>query len=264
MREVRPPGQRSTRPSLRPYWHSPPGRPAQGDVAGDEACDGPFRMVPQLAARRARPRGRGRRRGRFRRAARVLGRARHAVGAAHERGVDRRDGVAGAGGDRRRVRDRRAAAARDRDRADRAVGRAAARGAGRGLRAGNHAVPCGPGRVHRDDRGAVQPARPRGLAGRTAADRGRGHRLCGQPGGRGAVLAARRGVGGRRRPRRHVQARRGVPEPGGGLGAERADAPAGRGGRRRERRASGSTTRYAASSPSRAARSSPRKTCGRW
>ena len=63
------------------------------------------------------------------------------------------------------------------------------------------------------------------------------------------VLLWPRGVvgGGRRRPGGRVPVRRGVPDPGGRLGAERADGAAGRLGRRRRARASGWTTRCAAS-----------------
>ena len=57
---------------------------------------------------------------------------------------------------------------------------------------------------------------------------GRGHRLCGQPGGRGAVLAPGRGHRGRRRPGRlRSGVGSAVPAAGGGLGARRADRGAG-------------------------------------
>ena len=152
----------------------------------------------------------------------------------------------------------------DRYQSGRPVGGAAGRGARRRLRAGNDAVRRRAGGVHRDDRRAVQPARPGGLDGRPAADRGRGDRLRGQPGGRPAVLAARRVLGGRRRPRRRVPLRRGLPDPVRGVGAERAAGAAERGARVRQRRhqAGGRGARV----PHRAGQQAavPRKTCGRW
>ena len=114
---------------------------------------------------------------------------------------------------------RRGAAARHRHRPGRAVGRAAGRRPRRR-------------RTRRGPRRSVS-ARPRSrspswccstcwpgrLAGRPAAHRGRRDRLRGQPGGRGPVLAARRGARRRRRPGRRLPHRRRVPDPGRGLGA---------------------------------------------
>ena len=124
--------------------------------------------------------------------ARILGGAGHPVGAADQRSGDRGHGVAGTGRDRGRIRDRRGPAGGHRDRPGRPVGGAAGRRSRRVVRAGDRSVPGGPGCVHDHDRGAVQPAGPGGLAGRAAAHPGRRDRLCGQPGHRSAVLAARR------------------------------------------------------------------------
>jgi len=64
------------------------------------------------------------------------------------------------------------------------------------------------GGVHRGGGGAVQPARPGGLADRRAAHRGRRHRLRGQRRGRHALLAARGGGRRGQRPGRRVPRRR--------------------------------------------------------
>ena len=84
-----------------------------------------------------------------------------------------------------------AAAGRDRHGAGRPVGGVPGGHPDHGVRAGDDAVPRRAGGVHRDRGGAVQPALAGGLDRGAAADRGRGDRLRGQPGGRRAVLAAR-------------------------------------------------------------------------
>src|SRR5487761_218901 len=195
----------------------------------------PVGVAAQQPARRRGP-GRGGGGGRpHRRAARLLGGARRALGAPHERRVHRSYGAAGAGGHGTRFRGRRRAAPRHRHRADRAVGRDADCRPDRLLCAGDGAVRGRPGRLYRYGPSAVQPARPGRLEGGPAAGPGRRDRLRGQPGGRAAVLAARRLRGGRRRPRRRLSRRHRVPDPGGGLGAGTARAGArhrGRGGDR--------------------------------
>ena len=189
----------------------------RGD-AGAAARVGPLGLVPQLAAGGDGARGGRRRRRRVRGAARVLGRARHAVGAAHQRRGDRVDGVAGAGGHRRRVRDRRGAAHRDRDQSRAlwavfpvAVAIAAYAPGTTPFLVGQAAftvtivvlfnllAPVGwtVGLLRVED---VAIGCARQLRGRRAA------------------VAARRGGGGRRRPRRRVPVRRGVPDPGGRTG----------------------------------------------
>ena len=107
---------------------------------------------------------------------------------ASRHGLDRAASAAGHTG---RVRDRRCADHGDRDGLVGALGGAADRRVRCGLLAGHGAVRGRPGRVHRHDRGPVQPAGPGGARRRRGEDRGRRDRLRGQPARGAAVLAAR-------------------------------------------------------------------------
>jgi hypothetical protein len=99
----------------------------------------------------------------------------------------------------------------------------------------NAAVRGRAGGVHRRRRGLVQPAAAGRLEARPAPGPGRGDGLRGEHGGGRPVLAAGRLLGGRRRPRRRVPARRRVPDAGGGLGPGDPARSAGHGYRGRHR-----------------------------
>ena len=215
----------------RPY--RPPG--VEHRVRGRHEHELALGLVRQQPPRldRAGRGGRGRRSDQ--RPARILGRARDAVGAAHERVVDRVHRGPGARRDRDRIRHRRRAAAGDRQRHDGVVGRATGRRAGRRVFARHGPVRRRPGGVHGDRRGAVQPARPGRVEGRRRPDRGRGARVRGQRLGWVAVLATRRQRGRRRRPCGRLPPGCLIPVPGGRLGHRRASDPSRHRGRGADR-----------------------------
>ena len=84
-------------------------------------------------------------------------------------------------------------------------------------RAGDDLLRRGAGRVHGHAADPVQHHRPRRLEDRAGASRGRGARGRGQPGGRPAVLAPRRGGRARSRAGRRVCRQRPLPRRRGGL-----------------------------------------------